>query len=397
MTILFNRFAALGPKTGVGHYTAEVYSGLVRLAADEIEPFPRGLTWGLGKLWGATRPALSRAEKQRDVAHLRTSGSLRLKTRLLHSLRAAGQNFLAKRFRALAARGNFALYHEPNFIPFPCDLPTVSTVHDLSVLLHPEWHPAGRVLYYEKHLPDVLRQVSRFISVSEFTRREMVRHLGISTNRITTVYNGKRPGLYPLGAREIAAKLHTHDLEPGFLLHVGTIEPRKNLLMLLRMYCDLDAALRARAPLVLVGNWGWNSEEIREFYHSEARHRGARHIGYLDDDELPAFYNGARALVFPSFYEGFGLPPLEMAACGGAILASTAEAVVEIVGRCAEFLHPADDSGWREAMRRILVDDDWRDELRKRTTGLADSFSWQRCAAETLGVYGIASESLRAA
>jgi alpha-1,3-rhamnosyl/mannosyltransferase len=176
-------------------------------------------------------------------------------------------------------------------------------------------------------------------------------------------------------------------LPAEYLLHVGNLEPRKNVLMLLRDYCSLPEALRRRFPLVLVGGWGWNTAELAEYLHEQARPRGVLHLGYLADEHLGTLYNGARALVFPTFYEGFGLPPLEMLACGGAVLASTAGAVVETVGRQAHLVDPHDEDGWREALLRVLGDDDWWHHLRRGAVEAARPFTWQRCAAETMQVY----------
>jgi alpha-1,3-rhamnosyl/mannosyltransferase len=136
-----------------------------------------------------------------------------------------------------------------------------------------------------------------------------------------------------------------------------------------------------------VGGWGWNTGDIAEFYRSQARHLGVLQLGYVEDHQLPALYNGASALVFPSIYEGFGSPPIEMMACGGAVLASTAGSVVETVGRRAHLI-PADDlEGWRDAMKRIVTDEDWRQELRYGVVQLARKFTWERCAEQTLEVY----------
>src|SRR5262249_21125359 len=123
-------------------------------------------------------------------------------------------------------------------------------------------------------------------------------------------------------------------------------EPRKNILMLLKVYCSLPAEVRERCPLLLVGGWGWNTAELAEYFQSEARQRGVLHLGYLPEGDLNAVYNGARALVFPTFYEGLGLPPLEMMACGGAVLGSTAGALVETIGGRAHLLDPHDVDGW---------------------------------------------------
>jgi alpha-1,3-rhamnosyl/mannosyltransferase len=205
---------------------------------------------------------------------------------------------------------------------------------------------------------------------------------------------GIRPGLGPLPQEQVALTLKRLDLPPRYLLYLGTLEPRKNVLLLMRAYCALPAAVRARWPLLLVGGWGWNTAEIAEYYHAEARHRGALHRGYLPEEHLAAVYNGARALVYPSRYEGFGLPPIEMMACGGAVLASTAGALVETVGDRAHLIDPDDQDGWTEALRRIADQDDWRESLRADVTRTARQFTWEACAADTLRVYRSLSAGL---
>jgi alpha-1,3-rhamnosyl/mannosyltransferase len=138
---------------------------------------------------------------------------------------------------------------------------------------------------------------------------------------------------------------------------------------------------------VLVGGWGWNVRRVADYLDSVGRHRGVRHLGYVPDEDLPYLYNGARALAYPSFYEGFGLPPVEMLACGGAVLASTAGAVAETVGGQAHLIEPLDLDGWRHALRRVCADDDWWQELRTGATEAARPYTWERCAADTLRVY----------
>jgi alpha-1,3-rhamnosyl/mannosyltransferase len=257
----------------------------------------------------------------------------------------------------------------------------------LSVLRHPEWHPSDRVAYFERNFPGTLKRCIHFLTDSEFSRQEMIRILGIAPARVTRIAMGIRPGLRPLPSAELAPTLRRLKLPPRYLLHVGTIEPRKNVLLLLKSYCALPTPLRSRWPLLLVGSWGWNSASVAEFWHKEARHKGVLHLGYVAEGHLAAVYQGARALAFPSLYEGFGLPPLEMLACGGAVLASTAGAVQETVGGQAHLV-PADDlDGWRAALLRVLTDADWWRELRRGATAVARPYTWERCAAETLQVY----------
>ncbi len=211
--------------------------------------------------------------------------------------------------------------------------------------------------------------------------------MNVPPERITTVHLGIRADLSPLAPEMTAVQLERLGLPASYLLYVGTIEPRKNLLLLLQAYCALPEKERRQCPLVLAGSWGWCSAPIADFFHAQAKERGVIHLGYVADDLLPVLYNGARALVYPSHYEGFGFPPLEMMACGAAVLASTAGAIVETAGNRAHLIDPLDLDGWRNAMARIIEDDDWRRSLRAGVVEHARTFTWEKCANQTLNVY----------
>jgi alpha-1,3-rhamnosyl/mannosyltransferase len=388
--VVVNRLSVLGQKTGVGHYTAELLRGLAAQAgADQIACYPGGWLWHLLRCWWAVRPSVdtSTASATGPVIPDRPPSLLsRLKRAAAHGLVALKEKVTGRNFRAVFFGQPCDLYHEPNHIPLPCDLRTLATIHDLSALLHPEWHPPGRVAYYEKHFPRTLRQGCHFLTDCDSIRREVIQTLGLPPERVTRVYLGIRRGLAPLPAEAVGRSLRRLGLPPQYLLYVGTIEPRKNLLLLLRAYCALSDELRRRCPLLLVGRWGWNAGDVAEQL-AAARHRGVIHLGYVPERHLAALYNGALALVYPSLYEGFGFPPLEMLACGGAVLASTAAALVEIVGGAAHLLDPHDLEGWRDAMARIVTDADWRQQLECGAEAVARPFTWERCAAETLQVY----------
>jgi alpha-1,3-rhamnosyl/mannosyltransferase len=384
MRVLVNQLPALGQKTGVGHYTSQLlrcFRG--RNNGNQIDSFPTGWMREACRSFHRTRALLNPAPGA--CGAFRRSRSWH--RQVLQLMRRSGRAIVGRYFRAACARGGYDLYHDPNFVPFASNCPTVVTLHDLSVLLHPEWHPADRIAYYERHFGRSIQRCDHFIAVSEFGRQEVIRTLGVSPERVTRVYNGIRPGFRPLPDSEVTAALRHLNLPPSYLLCVGTIEPRKNLLLLLRAYCSLPSEDRAACPLLLIGNWGWKSSEVAAYFHDEARHRGALHLGYVRDRHLPAIYNGARALVYPSHYEGFGLPPLEMMACGGAVLASTAGAIAETVGRKGHLISPHDFDGWRAALARVMRDDDWRSILRHGTRAVAQPFTWERCAAETVRVY----------
>jgi alpha-1,3-rhamnosyl/mannosyltransferase len=389
MRVVVNQLPALGRKTGVGHYIAEVLRCLrAQAGADQVDAFPSGWVQSARGWWDHLRDRLEPAPRALEPGQPRGRPALApLRQAAVRLLRVGGRELVGQYFRASHRHGRYDLYHETNFIPLPSDLPTVVTLHDLSVVLHPEWHPVDRVAHFERHFHKGLARCEHFFSISEFGRQEIIRTLNIPSERVTCTYMGIRPSMKPLPAEEVAARLRQLGLPPRYLLCLGTIEPRKNLLVLLQAYCRLPAPLREHCPLLLVGTWGWNTAAIADFFFTEARHRGVLHLGYLAEEYLPAIYNGARALAYPSLYEGFGLPPVEMAACGGAVLASTAGALVETVGTSAHLIDPHDVDGWQAALARVIRDDDCWQELRRGAASAAQAFTWERCAADTWRVY----------
>ena len=379
MRVIVNELQMLKQRTGIGHYTAELLRCLRPQVApsDCIDGFPNGLV----------RRAVAAGFRAQRSAGGASAGRRSVKAAVLGTLRASCQNLLDRRFSRLCRTGKYDLYHEPNYLPMPADCPTLATWHDLSVLLHPQWHPADRVARFEKQLKDALGRCTHFLADTDSVRREVIDVLGVAPTRVTRVHMGIRPDLQPLPPDAVARGLRFLELPQRYLLCLGTIEPRKNVLRLMQAYCSLPDSVRQRWPLLLVGGWGWNADEIRTYLQDVARHRGVRHLGYVADEYLPILYNGARALVFPSFYEGFGLPPLEMLACGGAVVASTAAAVREVVGGHAHLIAPENTDGWRDALLRVVKEDDWRRLLRQGAVEAARPFTWDRCAAETLAVY----------
>jgi alpha-1,3-rhamnosyl/mannosyltransferase len=395
LRVIINQLATAGKKTGVGHYSAQLFRHLrAHAGPDQIAGYP-----GLGmrcvrNVWAGIYPYLEGGI--RDIVegnHALSRWRGRLRQSSLRTLRGWGRTIMARHVRQVLAKQSFDVYHEPNFLPLPIDVPTLATFHDLSVLLHPEWHPADRVAHFEHHLPHALEQCVHFITVSEFSRQEVIRTLNVPAANVTRIYNGIRGDARPVPEWEVQRVLRKLGLPPRYLLYVGTLEPRKNVLRLLKAYCALDARLRDEWPLLLVGTWGWRFLEIADYLYHDARHRGVIHVGYVPDGYLPAIYTGARALLYPSLYEGFGLPPLEMLACGGAVLTSTAGALVETVGAYAHQLDPLDVDAWRQAIARVATDDDWWRHLRGRARGAAMTYCWDRCARETLALYRRIHES----
>ncbi len=285
----------------------------------------------------------------------------------------------------LAARG-YDIYHEPNHIPMRCGVPTVTTVHDLSVLVHPEWHPPDRVRWYEQEFEAGVRQTRVFIAASEFTKREMQQRLKIAAERIVVTYQAPRPAFRPLSCDETERSAAALDLPRGYFLYVGTLEPRKNVEGLLEAYARLPANVRSQHPLLIVGAWGWRQEKLRAALEAHALSTNVRLLGYMYDDALAVLYSACTALVWPTLYEGFGLPPLEAMTCGAPVIVSNVASLPEVVGDAGVLLAPDDRDAWRDAMH-ALTDPQVRAARREKSLAQAARFSTREFIAQTLAAY----------
>lgn len=379
MRVLFNGVTLLKPKTGIAHAAANLHAALVaNFLDDHFWLYPGATASRIAKKFFTKNPSPPAASHAKPNA---------LKQFAKRTLGTAAKLGYAAHFQSAARLGRFDLYHEPNFVPFHTGLPLVVTVFDLSVLLFPQWHPAERVKAHEATYKRGLALADHVIVGTEAVRAESQRHLGLSSERVTAMLCGVGPQFRPQSQEAIAAIRAKHNLPPRYTLYVGTIEPRKNIAMLLRAFCDLPSELREMCPLVLAGGWGWKSETERELFHTEAKYRGVIHIGYVPDDDLPALYAGADTLLYPSFYEGFGMPPIEAMACGTPAVTSTADAVREVVGAHALTLDPNDMSAWRNVLARIAYEPEFLDDYRWHGLAHAATFTWDACARVVHGVY----------
>lgn len=271
----------------------------------------------------------------------------------------------------------------------PC--PTVVTIHDLTLKLMPGHHPLRRRAVMGILLAPTARQATHIIAVSETSKRDIVRMLAVPEEKVTVIYEAAASWFQPRPAAEIAPVLRRYSLEAGqYILYVGTIEPRKNLIRLVRAFAEARAAGR-REPLVLVGALGWGFEPVFAEIERLNLRDAVVHLGFVSTDELVALYNGAAVFVFPSLYEGFGLPPLEAMACGTPVITSATSACGELAGEAALLIDPGDEAAIAGALRQVLEDQDLAAELRQRGLAHAARFSWQQAAEKTLAVYEAAA------
>ena len=282
-------------------------------------------------------------------------------------------------------RAQVDLLHGPAYVgPLASACPYVLTFHDLSFLFFPQGFRRLNRAYLRTFSRLSAHRARRVIAVSESTKRDLVEHYGLSPDRIDVVYNGVDAGFRPVPAGQVKAFRTTEGLPERFILFVGTLEPRKNVVRLIEAYARLP---KGRPPLVLVGSKGWLYDEIFARVEALNLQEQVRFAGYASADTLPYWYNAAELLAYPSLYEGFGLPPLEAMACGTPVVTSTASSLPEVVGDAALLVDPTDVEALALAMESVLSDQELRRQMQAAGLAQARRFSWETAAQGTVESY----------
>jgi glycosyltransferase involved in cell wall biosynthesis len=369
------------PRAGVGHYTFELARALALASpSDEFE-----------LAYPSTYPPVG---PRGDDAPPTPEETARTPPENLSFARVAvgalGRRWWSVGLPRYASRRGYALFHGTNYeVPLWNPCARVVTVHDLSLLLLPETHEARRVRRARARLPLMARAADACITPTESVRREVCERLRLAPSEVFAVPEAARACFRPLAFEEAGGVRRSLGVSEDFLLAVGTIEPRKNLAALVRAFEEVARASPAgRLQLVVVGNEGWlNGPLFGGLARSPFRDR-VLFTGYVSDETLRALYSSCRAFVYPSLYEGFGLPPLEAMACGAAVVASRIPSLREVTGGAALLFDPHDSDELARLLLRLLGDEGERRELSAAGLRRASEFSWERTARETLEVYG---------
>jgi glycosyltransferase involved in cell wall biosynthesis len=373
-----NGVALLSPLTGIGQYTYHLVRELQLLLPEKPWLF-YGTNW----------------RQQMRQAPLPGVESVKAGIKRYVPQPYRVSRFIQQSLFSAAAGKRFAVYHEPNFLAFRYRGPTVVTVHDLSWIRHPETQPAERVRIMDRLMPGVMARADHIVVPTDFVRREVMDYYGLPASRVTTTLEGVSADFHPRDEALCRAALARHGLTyGGYVLAVGTLEPRKNLATAVAAYSRLPDALRKRHPLVLVGMKGWGLDAFGPALQRLVAAGEAIVTGYVPQQDLPALYAGARVMVYPSLYEGFGLPPVEAMACGTPVIVSDRASLPEVTGGAALTVAALDDLALGEALASVLEDGALHTRLVAAGLQQAGKFSWRQCAIDTLRVYQLVIKQL---
>ncbi len=377
MRVIINGVPLLDRRSGVGNYVYHTFKAMLAMQKEWDLSFYYGLQWS-DRL--KDQPLSSYVKARRFTPNIRKIYPLY-------------RNTLALLFAVGQWTRKFDLYHETNCIPMQFSGPTILTIFDLSFLYFPEAHPIERIRYLDRHFYSGLSGVTHFITISESVKREMVEHLSLPHDKITAIPLGVEDSFNPISLDQLCPVMNKYGLKSkSYILYVGTLEPRKNILNLLRAYSMLPLALRAVYPLVLAGEMGWLMEKLNLEIERLKIQRTVIKTGYVPSEDLPFLYSGATIFVYPSLYEGFGLPLLEAMACGVPVVTSSVSSLPEVVGDAGVLVHPDDIESMSKEIHDLLGNKSRRQTLMTRGLERAKSFTWERCATETLEVYDVVGQ-----
>lgn len=279
--------------------------------------------------------------------------------------------------------GDIDVFHSFDwFCPPTKKAKTVATIFDVTPLTHPEWHTSGNIKQHARRLKAIQKQADFVITISQASKKDIVKILKISSEKITVAYPGvDEKKFYPVKNKFLLTRvLEKYNLKPGYILFVGTIQPRKNIARLIKAYEILRREKKFKQSLVLVGRRGKGAEKFKS-------KEGVILTDYILDEDLPFIYNAARVFVYPSLYEGFGIPIIEAMACGCPVVTSNISSMPEVVGKAAVLVNPYNIKDIAKGIKEILDNTKFSDKLRSVGIERVKKFTWGKCAKTTLKTY----------
>lgn len=391
MNLLTNVSPLLPPLTGIGHYTRQLTLHL--LASGSIDDL-KGVSALRWHDYQAIEQMLVDVSAATELpSHKSTVSSFVNKDLLLDLARKTP--FARRLKRALAQRTAQKMsnrcrdyvYWEPNYTLLPLDNPSAVTVHDLSHLHFPQYHPSERVDILERTLNDSLQRASRVIAVSEYTRQDIAKHFGLAIDKIDVVPPAVCNSFRATYAKQTLSLVRKkYSLPKQYILSVATLEPRKNILGLVRAFRLLPQTTRKSFPLVLVGARGWLSNELDQALVPLMNRGEAIRLGYVDQVDLPKIYAAATCMAYVSFFEGYGMPVAEAMTAGVPVATSASSSMPEVAAGAAALVDPYDVESISSVLGKIVEDEPYRQEMSLKGKKASAEYTWLNSSQRLLSV-----------
>lgn len=373
MKILIDTIPMTGLLTGIARYLRNLYSTMALM--DQVD-----LSYFAGKTLVKSMPPLAESDKWQKA----TSAVWNLPDPIVFGLRAVHWLRYELNLRRICRKSLFDIYHETAFVPAKLPaIPTVYSIYDLSLRRFRETHPRERVWFFEYFIKSRLQFANHILTISEFIRQEIIEEFKVPSSMVTSVSLAPDPLFGHCNIDLVKTIRIKYKLPEPYLLFVSSLEPRKNIDLLIEALQIANTDI----PLVLVGWHGWGDKEwLEKIVASDLKNR-IHIIGHVPDNDLKAIYNGAAALVYPSLYEGFGLPIVEAMACGCPVICSNAASMREVAGDAAILIDPGRSDELAAAIEIIVHDSEIRKTLMEKGFKQAARFTWEQTARKTLEVF----------
>jgi glycosyltransferase involved in cell wall biosynthesis len=287
------------------------------------------------------------------------------------------------------------VYHAPHYVlPAGVTCPSVVTIHDCIHLMFPQYLPNRMAYAYARAVMwAAARRAKAILTVSEASKRDILHFFKVPPEKVVVVHNAiDERFLVPPSPIDVARVRERYQLQHGFILYAGNIKPHKNLVRLIEAFSEIRQGPFQELKLLIIGDQISKLPELRRAVHQHKLHKHVRFLGYIPDETLAVLYRSAEVFVFPSLYEGFGLPPLEAMASGTPVVTSNTSSLPEVTGSAAVLVDPYDVSSIAEGVRRVLTDPSLAAELRRKGPLRAREFSWARSVAKTKELYEAVAE-----
>ena len=362
--LLIDTISLLSPLTGIGRYAYEVSKELKSISDFEIDFF-----------YGYYSKELISPYSHKGIKNIKSfiSNFPKLKS-LARDIIGVSAQILAK---------EYDLYWQPNFIPHNRvkAKKIITSVHDFSFLKYRAYHPKETLNYFDSNFFQNIYRSNKIITGSNYTKNEILERLDFKEEDIKVIYHGINHNIFRV-YQDIKIELN---FPKKFILSVGTVEPRKNLLRLLRAYELLDIELKEEYNLLLVGFKGWENREIMKIINKNSKY--IKYLGFISDRDLAKVYNLASCFIYPSIYEGFGIPPLEAMACGTPVISSNSSSLPEVGKDSVLYCNPNSIEDIKSKIEQLLSDKNLQNNLIKKGLKRAKLFSWEKSAKEHLNLF----------